>query len=519
MKEAYLIVWLFCCLPFISWGQYPNMMVGNQYNPNEPTIMINPFNPDNMVAGSNNDKYYYSNDGGDTWSMGMLSSSFGVWGDPCIIVDTNGHFYYFHLSNPPQGNWIDRIVCQKSTDGGQTWNDGSYMGLNGTKAQDKEWAVVDPATNYIYVTWTQFDNYGSYNPLDSSVIRFSRSTDGGLTWSPAQRINKTAGDCLDEDNTVEGAVPALGPNGEIYTSWAGPAGLMFTKSLDKGISWPAENIFVSDIPGGWDCAIPGIFRANGFPVTCCDRSGGAHQGRIFINWSDQRNGTDDTDIWLVYSDDGGSTWSDRIRVNDDPPGNQQFFNWMDIDQSTGYLYVVFYDRRNYTDKLTDVYMAVSKDGGNTWDNILISESPFNPVSSVFFGDYTNISVHNGMIRPIWARLDNSNLSIWTARIDSMFVGIRPGKQIPNFLSLDQNFPNPVQGVTYFSYKIHVLSTVSLKIYDLYGREVATIVDEKLLSPGAYIEMIDLASYRLLPGFYFYALTSKNQTLKRKMIVE
>lgn len=519
MKQSYRIAWLLCFLPFLSFGQFPNIQIGNQFYPNEPSIMINPINPDHLVAGSNLNIYYYSNDGGNTWSQGNLSSTYGVWGDPCIIADTNGHFYFFHLSNPSGGNWIDRIVCQKSTDGGQTWNNGSYMGLNGTKAQDKEWAIVDPATNYIYVTWTQFDNYGSSDPQDSSIIRFSRSTDGGATWSPAIRINKIAGDCIDGDNTVEGAVPALGPNGEIYSSWAGPEGLVFTKSLDQGITWPAENIFVSSFPGGWDYAVPGIYRANGLPVTCCDRSGGPNHGRIYINWSDQRNGLDDTDIWLVFSDDGGNTWSENIRVNDDPPGNQQFFTWMDIDQTTGYLYIVFYDRRNYTNNLTDVYLAVSKDGGETFDNFLISESPFNPVSSVFFGDYTNISARNGIVRPIWARLDNSNLSIWTALIDSIYVGITPGKQVPNFLSLEQNYPNPTQGVTHFPYKIHVLSTVSLKIYDIYGRVVATIVDEKLHQPGKYVEQVDVASCQLSSGFYFFSLTSKEQTLKRKMIVE
>jgi len=513
------LVWLFCCLPLLSWSQYTSFLVGNQFNPNEPAIIIDAFNPDHLVAGSNIDKYYYSDDGGETWSFGTLSSSYGVWGDPCIVEDTNGYFYFFHLSNPPGGNWIDRIVCQKSTDGGLTWSDGSYMGLNGTKAQDKEWAAVDPVSNNIYVTWTQFDKYGSTDPADSSIIRFSRSVDGGISWSPAIRINKIAGDCRDMDNTVEGALPAVGPNGEIYISWAGPEGLLFTKSLDQGITWPSENIFVSDLPGGWDFAIPGISRANGFPVTCCDRSGGPYRGRIYINWSDQRNGIEDTDIWLVYSDDGGSTWSDRIRVNDDPPGKQQFFNWMSIDQTTGYLYIVFYDRRNCTDSWTEVYLAVSRDGGSTWDNFLIDESSFNPVSSIFFGDYNNISVQNGIVRPIWTRMDNMALSLWTAEIDSLYIGIAPGKQVPNFLSLEQNYPNPVQGVTYFSYKIHAPTTVSLKIYDCYGKVVATIVDEKFHNPGSYIEQIDIGSHQLSNGFYFFSLISSEQTLRRKMIVE
>ena len=513
------ILALFFFVPVALMGQFQNVMIGNQFFPEEPSIMINPYNTDQLVAAANIDNYYYSDNGGVTWTQGILTSTYGVWGDPCIIVDTNGHFYFLHLSNPSSGNWIDRIVCQKTTNGGQTWNNGSYMGLDGTKAQDKEWAIVDPANNNIYVTWTQFDDYGSTNPLDSSIIRFSRSVDGGESWSEAVRINKVAGDCLDEDNTVEGAVPAVGPNGEIYASWAGPLGLVFTKSTDQGITWPEENTFVTDIPGGWDYAIPGIYRANGLPITTCDLSGGPYHGRIYINWSDQRNGLNDTDVWLVISDDGGITWSNIIRVNDDPAGKQQFFTWMDIDQTTGYLYIVFYDRRNYGDNLTDVYLAVSKDGGVTFDNMKISESPFNPTSSVFFGDYTNISAHDGIIRPIWARLEGGNLSVWTALIDSLNVGILPGQQATAFLTLDQNYPNPVREYTHIPYKIHEPSTVTLKIYDIYGKEVAAIVEDKFHAPGKYVERFDAVSYKLPRGFYYFSLTCREQALKRKMIIE
>ena len=236
---------------------------------------------------------------------------------------------------PTSQQWLDRIVCQKSVNGGQTWDNGTFMGLNGVKAQDKEWAVVDPANNNIYVCWTQFDKYGSTNPLDSSNIMFSKSSDGGSNWSPARRLNRKAGDCLDMDNTVEGAVPAVGPNGQIYSSWAGPLGLVFTRSADGGSTWTDDNKIICAIPGGWDYGVPGIYRANGLPVTCCDLSSGPYRGTIYINWSDQRNGETDTDIWLVKSVDGGETWTDPIRVNDDPPGKQQFFTWMTVDQSTG----------------------------------------------------------------------------------------------------------------------------------------------------------------------------------------
>ena len=500
-------------------AQYPNILISANNTPNEPSIMINPKNPNQIVAGTNINNYYYSGDGGLTWQEGQLSSTYGVWGDPVIDVDTNGDFYFFHLSNPQVGNWIDRIVCQKSTNGGQAWNNGSYMGLNGAKAQDKHWSAIDRTNNHIYVTWTEFDNYGSSNPQDSSHIRFSKSLDGGQTWSPAKRINRVSGDCIDSDNTVEGAVPAVGPGGEIYVSWAGPLGLVFNKSLNQGETWMESESVVSDIPGGWDYAVPGIYRANGLPVTCCDLSNGPYRGTIYINWSDQRNGVTDTDVWFIKSTDGGLTWSDRKRVNDDPPGRHQFFTWMTVDQSNGYIYFVFYDRRNFTNNLTDVYMAVSLDGGETFNNYKISESPFNPFSSVFFGDYTNISAINNIVRPIWTRLDGGSLSLYTALFDSVFVGVDKTPEKLLLFSLDQNYPNPGKEDTYFSFKVHTTTNITLKVLDIYGREIATLINNRQVQPGKYIEHFDISRYNPPAGLYFFSLNSGEQSLRKKMVIQ
>lgn len=393
------------------------------------------------------------------------------------------------------------------------------MGLNGDKDQDKEWPAVDPATNALYVCWTQFDLYDSSDPLDSTNIMFSRSLDGGLTWSDAKRINRTAGDCHDGDNTVEGAVPAVGPNGEIYVSWTGPEGLVFTKSTDAGITWPENNTFICDIPGGWDFAIPGISRANGLPVTCCDLSNGPYRGAIYINWSDQRNGNTDTDIWIVRSTDGGQTWTAPKRVNDDPPGKQQFFTWMTIDRSTGYIYIVFYDRRNYTNYYTDVYMAVSTDGGDTFTNFRVSETPFNPNTSLFFGDYTNISAVNGVVRPIWTRLHNGSISIMTALVDSLFTTSGPQKETPIPFSLEQNYPNPVHDVTTIKFRINKPAVVNLSVYDLYGHRVAILLPGVLMGPGRHVEQFDRRQYGLSPGFYYYSLVSGESSVMMKMLLD
>lgn len=418
MKKIFLIILLLIANLF---SQFPNIRVSSlsSTDPNETSIAINPLDTLNLVAGANIRYYYYSTDGGYTWTQGNLTSPLGVWGDPCVVFDMNGHCYFGHLSNPVSGGyWIDRIVVQKSTNKGMTWSSGVGIGYNPpSRNQDKEWLAVDwtnsPYRNNIYMAWTEFDSYGSTNPLDSTRILFSRSTDGGIIWSAPIRLSEKGGDCIDSDNTVEGAVPAVGPNGEVYVAWAGPLGIVFDKSTDGGVSWGLDKI-VTSIPGGWEFSVPGIYRCNGLPVTACDISNSPFRGTIYINWSDQRNGVNNTDIFIVKSTDGGNTWTQPKRVNQDNTQTHQFFTWMTVDPATGYIYIVYYDRRNYTDNRTDVYVARSTDGGETFTEFKVSQSPFTPNASVFFGDYTGIAALYGKVYPIWTRMDNNQRSIWMA---------------------------------------------------------------------------------------------------------
>jgi len=427
MRKCFFV--LFVC-PLLGWAQsdYVNVQLDVQeglysYPPCEPSISINPKDPSNIVAGAILDRIYTSFDGGLSWQKQTLKSSLGVFGDPCILSSPKGDFYYLHLSDPSGKGWsspelLDRIVCQRSRDGGLSWNDGGSIGLNGAKDQDKEWAVVDEKTGAIYCTWTQFDKYDSSSPKDRSNIMFSLSNKRAKRWSEPVRINSASGDCLDSDMTVEGAVPAIGNHGELYVSWALGDVIYFDYSLDNGKSWLDNDIVAGNIVGGWDINVAGIQRCNGMPVTAVDVSESEYSGNIYINYVDTFNGEDDPDVWLLVSEDGGTSWSEPIRVNDDATGNDQFFTWMTVDPVSGAIYCVFYDRRNYGDTRTDVYLATSIDGGKSFVNERISEAPFTPNKSFFIGDYNNIDAYDGFVRPIWTRMnENGQTSVWTAIID------------------------------------------------------------------------------------------------------
>ena len=409
---------------FVTQAQFKNILLdpGSPDNRTcEPSIAISLDNPKNIVAASVQNNVYYTSNGGLSWKKSKLSSPLGVWGDPVVISDFKGNFYYFHLSDPTGKNWaseeiLDRIVVQESNDGGTTWSEGASIGFNHPKDQDKEWAVVDRKGN-MYVAWTQFDKYGSDDPSCQSTILLSTSPNG-KKWSKPVRISQTPGDCKDDDNTTEGAVPAVTADGsKVFVAWANQNKLFFDRSFDGGKTWLANDLAIAEQPGGWAMDIPGINRCNGMPVLVCDNTKNTRMsGALYIVWADQRNGEDDTDIWFMRSMNYGDNWTQPERINNDARGRHQFLPWMTVDPATGHLYIIYYDRREYNDNQTDVYLAYSTDGGASFRNVKISEKPFAPEAEVFFGDYNNISASQGFIVPIWTRMENGQTSIWTSVI-------------------------------------------------------------------------------------------------------
>ncbi|MCL5029781.1 MAG: T9SS type A sorting domain-containing protein [Bacteroidetes bacterium] len=88
-------------------------------------------------------------------------------------------------------------------------------------------------------------------------------------------------------------------------------------------------------------------------------------------------------------------------------------------------------------------------------------------------------------------------------------------KVPNEFILYQNYPNPFNPSTTISYQLSAVSKVSLKVYDVLGREVATLVNE-VQSAGGHVEMLSAVS--LPSGVYFYQLKAGENISTKKMIL-
>lgn len=408
----------------------PVAVTSGPYSAVETAIAIDPTDPDHIVGAALaiigdpqarriTNFSYVSWDGGRTWTTVPVPNPEGrVQGDDAVVIDHTGRVYrtylsFKHLRNPRGIGPKTGLFAAVSQDGGLTYAPPTPIvdHINTiVPFEDKPYPGVDlspesPYRGRLHVAWTRFTRYGSPSPEDSSYIFVASSADGGRTFSRPVRIPGTSGDALDGDNTVEGAVPAVGPDGTVYMAWSGPRGIEFSRSAVGGATWDTARAIL-DQPGGWSFEIVGLTRANGMPVTAVDISPGSYRGTVYVNWADERNSTDglqDVDVFLSKSTDGGLTWSEPLRVNQDPVGNgrAQFFTWMSVDPVDGSVNIVYYDRREGDGSAIHVYLARSTDGGRSFTEHRISDEPFEPVAGRFFGDYIGISAFGGRVACLW----------------------------------------------------------------------------------------------------------------------
>ena len=103
--------------------------------------------------------------------------------------------------------------------------------------------------------------------------------------------------------------------------------------------------------------------------------------------------------------------------------------------------------------------------------------------------------------------------IWS--FTTLLTGVKTGAEIPREFSLSQNYPNPFNPETNITFAIRQSSFVNLIVYDLLGREVTTLVSEKL-GPGTYTARWDASGET--SGVYFYHIKAGGFVETRKLLL-
>jgi hypothetical protein len=439
-----------CQVPLVGGVLYPEAEV-------EPEVSADPARPGNQIGVWQQDRFSnggaralvagFTADAGRTWGEVALPFSRCVPGglpydrasDPVVSVGPDGRAYAVSLSFTPNNvepNFTtdDAIASATSTDGGRSWHrvrildrdtNGDVQG-----ALDKEWVVADPThPGVAYVGWDHF----TPNPDGSFHVpaRFSRTTDGGRTWSAPQTIA-----ALPADEQANYDTPVVDPRtGAVFVffNWSTPGNpdqLAFVRSANRGLTWtrpqaitPVDSVGVAD-PNNGALLRTGdtLFSAAVNPVT----------GRLYLAWQSAAlsSGQFDESL-LITSGDDARTWT-FPRVVSTRYGGPAFLPTIAVS-TAGLVGLTWYDFRHDNPATaplsTDVWFrSVNAPGTRVGDEQHLT-GPFNfnaapDASGRFVGDYQGMTTLGSAFHPFFA-ITNCLFSCPANPTDIYATSIRP----------------------------------------------------------------------------------------------
>jgi len=496
----------------VNVDQFGQNIVGDAAN--EPSIAIDPFNPNNIAIGwrqfdtiSSNFRqagYAYSTDGGVNWTTGIIEQ--GIFrSDPVLGSNNSSELFYYSLST------AIGYTCElfNSNDGGATW-----MGSVPAYGGDKGWMTIDRTGSLGDGNIYCFSRDGV-----ATTIVMTRSIDGGQFFQPLVNV---------PGNPGRGTL-AVGADGVLYA-----AGLSFnngqfafarsTNAPDPQATPIFEFSTQINLGGQFSSyAGPNPDGLLGQTIVACDNSGQSGDSTVYILSSVDPPGTDPLDVNFIRSTNRGLSWSSPIRINDDPSTSAwQWFGTMSVAPN-GRIDVIWLDTRDDPGTyLSSLYYSFSEDEGQTWSSNERLSAAFDPhvgwPQQNKMGDYFDMISDDEGVSLAWAGTFNGEEDIYYSRISQMPVSINNGQNdilVSKTFFLSQNYPNPFNPATSIQYTVSSGQFVSLKVYDLLGNEIAILINEEKAA-GNY--EVDFIAANLPSGIYFYKLQAGNFVETKKMIL-
>ncbi len=543
---------------------------GNTANLNlsENSVAVHPLYP-NIVLSANNINYpggvsaHVSTDWGVTWYPQTYNTLPNSGADPTAMIDLNGFLYVSYLGNGgvsvsrstdlgnnwsiftiPNSNSSDkphskidnsctsiysgRIYCAwdvasilftYSTDNGTNWKT-PLITLPGSSPGHGVNITTDNAGN-VYVIWP----IAGRAPLPYNALRFTKSSDGGDTWSTPTTITLQ----YTAQKSASGW-PSMAVNmqdGTLYLVYSGfvppPQNnydVFLKKSIDGGLTWSGETV-VNQV------------RTNNqtFPWISCDPMSGYNQnsGYLACIYYDSREGVNNA--YVSISTNSGTSWCD-MKVSTVDVGNAtgNGSDYIGIEFNKGIVYPIWtrnigsltyrtqiypFDviQRNLTvhDENYSGFNLIQSANTITAYNIILSSG-----SNVTYKTINSITLLPGFITN-----DNSYFSadVFHCQNYNTHENIVQNNQVepskkdntaPLEFSLSQNYPNPFNPVTSIKYSLKYDSYVTIKIYNIIGQLVRILVDN--LESKGYMEIIwdgtNEYGKQVSSGIYFYKLTAR-----------
>lgn len=403
---------------------------------NEPSIAVNPTDSTKLIAGMHTFGFewaffecvaYRSSNSGSGW-VGPIAMSPLLPGDfcsdPVVSWSSDGtRAYYTHMSIRSDFSTAD-IVVSTSTDGGATWS-APVVNFSGslTDFMDKPWIAADKdpaAPNNVYASTTVFTSAGGCK------ILFSRSTDGGATWSPAvlMALSSVCSPIVVQGSNIsaDAGLLVVAWYDSLINGWLdGNFAIRAKQSTDKGVTFTSKTIYAS--PSDTELPFflcPGVSFHRVWPsmfprVDVRTISGTPHVGIAFSANTEGAGTQDCSDVLLAFSRNGGANYSIK-KVSQETDNSAQYFPDVAIE-GDGTMHVLWQDGRDtlkqfdpaFTPSLTYFEFLFTLDGepvpnllyrifysalksDNTLSPERVAVDRFSASDFFFLGDYNDVVI-------------------------------------------------------------------------------------------------------------------------------
>jgi BNR repeat-like domain len=411
----------------------------------ESDIRVNYWNTQKIIGASNNiggsgqQAQFFSSDGGATWGQTSLGLQTGdsFHSDPTVDWTSDGTAWATTIGINSAGTVL-KMRAYKSTNGGATWTfDATFSGT--ASNTDKQMIWVDHSATSAFK-----DNiYACWHNGNAQV--FNRRTGPTGAWGTTLTLSGA-----ETTGTAIGCDVKSNSGGDVFVFWpdTGSRRVNVGKSTNGGVSFgtPAR---IATTFGSFDIGVPSFASRRILIYTSGASYKTATKDNVYATWTDlsgdsgcttaaNEPGTNAAStcksrIWFSRSTTGGTTWSAPVKINNQASNNDQFNQWLVVDETNGRLAVMYYDTvDDATRKKVNVYYQTSTDDGATWSapfkvtTAQTDETIAGADSGNQFGDYNSLSGYAGTFFPSWTdRRSGGREEIWTAAVQESGVPCTP----------------------------------------------------------------------------------------------
>ncbi|MBE2226885.1 MAG: SBBP repeat-containing protein [Ignavibacteria bacterium] len=471
----------------------------------------------------------YNSDGMVQWLQRYNGPGDSTDNGYSLAVDDSGNVYVTG-SSFGSGSNTDYVTIKYNSEGVQQW----VQRYNGTgNAQDNAYAIFIDVTGYIYVTGT---STGSGNDYDGATIKYNAagvqqwvqrySGPGNSTDSPSSIVVDGSGNVY-----IAGYSVGIGTSLDCLTLKYNSAGVLQWEKRYNGPGNTADNINSLAVDDSGNVYIAGFIGGSGTGndgVTIKYNTSGVQQWMQTFNGPG--NGNDnarslaldaDGNVYITGYSTGSTLGADFTTIKYNSAGVQQWLQTYNgpgngdedayslVLDAMGNIYITGYSAGSGT-SLDCATVKYNSQGVQQWQQRYNGPgNGYDEARKITIDTSGNVYIA-GTSRGLTSASDYVVIKY------SQTIGIQTiSSEVPSGYRLEQNYPNPFNPVTNIKFSVPKSGFVSLKVFDISGKEVSSLVSS-VLNAGVYNYELDASG--LSSGAYFYRLSTENFNEVRKMIL-